>query len=261
MIRHIVLIKFSSELDAAQIQERLQAIVALKDKIGGILSITAGENSSPENLEKDSGMVSSSISRIVRRGISIFRIPNTRRSAKASSKQPKAVSKAYWFSTTRFKAPARPPPCKKDRRQKAQSLPSGDPAPGRGCFRGRCGPIRGGDNIFAVMSAQNQQIAGIDRHADAQDFAACHTDRLRHDIRLVGDRRGAENHDYITGWADFGDCRRKSRLVVRNAFFANKHPAISGSRFSINSRVFSRTVSRIEGRRDWISPIRAPLKG
>ncbi|PQA72550.1 Dabb family protein [Brucella oryzae] len=52
MIRHIVLIKFSSELDAAQIQERLQAIVALKDKIGGILSITAGENSSPENLEK-----------------------------------------------------------------------------------------------------------------------------------------------------------------------------------------------------------------
>lgn len=52
MIRHIVLIKFSPEVGAAQIEEELQAVVALKDKIGGILSITAGENNSPENLEK-----------------------------------------------------------------------------------------------------------------------------------------------------------------------------------------------------------------
>lgn len=52
MIRHIVLIKFRPELKAAQIEERLQAVVALKKKIGGILSITAGENNSPENLEK-----------------------------------------------------------------------------------------------------------------------------------------------------------------------------------------------------------------
>jgi len=51
MIRHIVLVKFRSELGAAQIEEKLQAVVALKDKIGGILSITA-ENNSPENLEK-----------------------------------------------------------------------------------------------------------------------------------------------------------------------------------------------------------------
>jgi len=52
MIRHIVLIKFRPELEAAQIEERLQSVVALKDKIGGILSVTAGENNSPENLEK-----------------------------------------------------------------------------------------------------------------------------------------------------------------------------------------------------------------
>ncbi|HHV70537.1 MAG TPA: Dabb family protein, partial [Ochrobactrum intermedium] len=47
MIRHIVLIKFRPELEAAQIEERLQSVVALKDKIGGILSVTAGENNSP----------------------------------------------------------------------------------------------------------------------------------------------------------------------------------------------------------------------
>ncbi|KXO79399.1 Dabb family protein [Brucella anthropi] len=52
MIRHIVLIKFRPEVGAAQIEEELHAVVALKDKIGGILSITAGENNSPENLEK-----------------------------------------------------------------------------------------------------------------------------------------------------------------------------------------------------------------
>ncbi len=52
MIRHIVLIKFKPELEAAQIEEKLQAVVALKGKIGGILSITAGENNSPESLEK-----------------------------------------------------------------------------------------------------------------------------------------------------------------------------------------------------------------
>jgi len=52
MIRHIVFIKFRPELEAAQIEEKLQAVVALKGKIGGILSITAGENNSPESLEK-----------------------------------------------------------------------------------------------------------------------------------------------------------------------------------------------------------------
>ncbi|WP_273791975.1 Dabb family protein [Brucella anthropi] len=52
MIRHIVLIKFRPELAAVEIEEKLQAVVALKDRIGGILSITAGENNSPENLEK-----------------------------------------------------------------------------------------------------------------------------------------------------------------------------------------------------------------
>jgi len=55
MIRHIVLIKFRPDLAAAQIEEKLQSVVALKGKIGGILSITAGENNSPENLEKGFG--------------------------------------------------------------------------------------------------------------------------------------------------------------------------------------------------------------
>lgn len=52
MIRHIVLIRFRPDLDAAEIAEKLEGVLALKDRIGGILSIMAGENNSPEHLEK-----------------------------------------------------------------------------------------------------------------------------------------------------------------------------------------------------------------
>ena len=52
MIRHIVLIKFKPELDGAAIERALASVVALKGKIGGIVSVTTGANNSPEGLEK-----------------------------------------------------------------------------------------------------------------------------------------------------------------------------------------------------------------
>lgn len=52
MIRHIVLIKFKPELDSGAIELALASVVALKGKIKGIISVTAGANNSPERLEK-----------------------------------------------------------------------------------------------------------------------------------------------------------------------------------------------------------------
>lgn len=52
MIRHVVLINFKPELDGAAISQALNSVVKLKDKIDGILAVTAGANTSPENLEK-----------------------------------------------------------------------------------------------------------------------------------------------------------------------------------------------------------------
>ena len=48
--------------------------------------------------------------------------------------------------------------------------------------------------------ADQQQIAGIDRHAEMLDLAACRFDRRRNDVAAVGDRRGAE-HDHQLGAA------------------------------------------------------------
>ncbi|MBC2884115.1 Dabb family protein [Ochrobactrum sp. CM-21-5] len=52
MIRHIVLVKFRPELERAEIDIMLNSVIALKDRIDGIVAITAGENNSPEGLEK-----------------------------------------------------------------------------------------------------------------------------------------------------------------------------------------------------------------
>ncbi|MBB5700319.1 hypothetical protein FHS76_000157 [Ochrobactrum daejeonense] len=52
VIRHIVLIKFRPELGPDEIAARLDAVVALKDRIDGIVAITTGANNSPERLEK-----------------------------------------------------------------------------------------------------------------------------------------------------------------------------------------------------------------
>ncbi|MGU3399327.1 Dabb family protein [Brucellaceae bacterium D45D] len=59
MIRHIVLIKFKTDLDAAAIEAALNSVLALRDKIEGILAITVGPNNSPEGLEQgfDHGFV------------------------------------------------------------------------------------------------------------------------------------------------------------------------------------------------------------
>ena len=52
MIRHVVLINFRPELDEYAINLALNSVALLKDKIDGILAVTAGANNSPENLEK-----------------------------------------------------------------------------------------------------------------------------------------------------------------------------------------------------------------
>jgi hypothetical protein len=52
MIRHVVLITFKPELDEVAIKQALNSVVKLKDRIDGILAVTAGANNSPENLEK-----------------------------------------------------------------------------------------------------------------------------------------------------------------------------------------------------------------
>lgn len=52
MLRHVVLIKFRPDLDLSAIGLVLGSVVKLKDRIDGILAITTGANSSPENLEK-----------------------------------------------------------------------------------------------------------------------------------------------------------------------------------------------------------------
>lgn len=52
MIRHIVLIRFRSDVEPAQIEAAFDQVVALREKIDGIVAITAGKNVSPESLEK-----------------------------------------------------------------------------------------------------------------------------------------------------------------------------------------------------------------
>lgn len=52
MIRHVVLINFRPELDGTAINQALNSVAGLKDKIDGILAVTAGANTSPEKLEK-----------------------------------------------------------------------------------------------------------------------------------------------------------------------------------------------------------------
>ncbi|MGO1162100.1 Dabb family protein [Brucella pseudogrignonensis] len=52
MLRHIVLVKFRSEVLAAEIDAALDQVAALREKIDGIVGISAGANISPEALEK-----------------------------------------------------------------------------------------------------------------------------------------------------------------------------------------------------------------
>ncbi len=52
MIRHVVLLKFRRDVTPQRIDGLLAEVAALKDKIGGILSVSGGANNSPEGLEK-----------------------------------------------------------------------------------------------------------------------------------------------------------------------------------------------------------------
>ena len=52
MIRHIVLVRFSSEATSQCIEEIFAALKALQASIPGILAITCGPNNSPEGLDR-----------------------------------------------------------------------------------------------------------------------------------------------------------------------------------------------------------------
>jgi len=52
MLRHIVLVKFRSEVTSTQIDAALNQVVALREKIAGIVAVSVGANTSPEALEK-----------------------------------------------------------------------------------------------------------------------------------------------------------------------------------------------------------------
>jgi len=52
MIRHIVLIRFADRIDKAGIARLFDTLHQIKDKIEGVISITAGRSESPEQIER-----------------------------------------------------------------------------------------------------------------------------------------------------------------------------------------------------------------
>jgi hypothetical protein len=52
MIRHIVLIRFREDVSASTIDGIFADLMAIKDKLPGVLSITAGRSESPEKIER-----------------------------------------------------------------------------------------------------------------------------------------------------------------------------------------------------------------
>ncbi|KMK68446.1 Dabb family protein [Puniceibacterium sp. IMCC21224] len=52
MIRHIVLIRFRPDVDAAQVSDLWRELHEIEGKIPGLLSITSGRSESPEKMER-----------------------------------------------------------------------------------------------------------------------------------------------------------------------------------------------------------------
>jgi hypothetical protein len=52
MIRHIVLIRFQSEVSEARIAELFAELHQIRDKVPGTLAITSGKSESPEQIER-----------------------------------------------------------------------------------------------------------------------------------------------------------------------------------------------------------------
>ena len=71
---------------------------------------------------------------------------------------------------------------------------------------GRARAGRNADRRYTVEPAQHEQIAGIDRHAEMDDFTARCDKPLRDDIAAIDDRRRTENEDRIeTARVELGD--------------------------------------------------------
>jgi hypothetical protein len=52
MIRHIVLVRFRTEVTEAQIAAMFADLEAIRTRISGVLSITSGRSESPEKIER-----------------------------------------------------------------------------------------------------------------------------------------------------------------------------------------------------------------
>ena len=52
-IQHIVCFKFKKHVSDGEIEKLKESFISLQDKIPGVLSITGGQNNSPENLNKE----------------------------------------------------------------------------------------------------------------------------------------------------------------------------------------------------------------
>jgi Stress responsive A/B Barrel Domain len=52
MIRHIVLVRFQSEVSDARIAELFAELHQIRDKVPGTLAITSGKSESPEQIER-----------------------------------------------------------------------------------------------------------------------------------------------------------------------------------------------------------------
>ena len=52
-IQHIVCFKFKKHVSVGEIEKLKKSFISLQNKIPGVLSITGGQNNSPENLNKE----------------------------------------------------------------------------------------------------------------------------------------------------------------------------------------------------------------
>ena len=77
--------------------------------------------------------------------------------------------------------------------------------------------------------SEQQQIAGIDRHAEMVDPAAGGDDRFRDHVAPVDDRRGAVHEDDVGALRHRGgDARRQIRSLVFAALFGDQLAAERG---------------------------------
>ena len=76
---------------------------------------------------------------------------------------------------------------------------------------------RRADHRLAAERAEHDQIAGIDRHAGADDLAAGLPDRRRDDVVEIAHRRCAEDHHHVVVAGKRGQRLGDGGFVMRRA--------------------------------------------